>query len=118
MAHATPADQTWCDTVVAQLHEHHACGPLDDAATQGWLDQIGRALGDALGEYGTDLDDPRQRAAIAVAGLVLHRSACVPDEPELSAEELGSRLACLLAALNHAVIHHQPRGDLSAVVSR
>lgn len=118
MAHATPADQAWCDTVVAQLHQHHARGPLDDAATQGWLDQIGRALGDALGEYGTDLDDPRQRAAIAAAALVVHGSVCTPGEDSPSAEELGSRLACLLAALTHTVIHHQPGGENSAVLSR
>lgn len=102
--------QAWCEAVVAQLREHHEA--LDDAAARGWLDQIGRALGESLGEYGADLDDPRQRGALAAAGLVVHLSVAGPDEPPPSTGEVGGRLACLLAGLNHAVVHHQPHAGL------
>lgn len=101
---ADTANRMWCDRVVAELRRHHEAGALgDDPSARAWLDEISQALAVGLGEWGFDLDDPRQRGAAATVALVLHQCATV--EGSESTEEVAARLACLLAALCHTVVH-------------
>lgn len=109
------SDRAWCEHVIGELARHHQAGALDDDPGAGaWLDEIGRALTAGLGQWGCDLDDPRQRGAVATVALVLHQ--CASTDGSEPAEEWAARLACLLAALNHAVVHGL-RGDLEGLAA-